>query len=231
MKKLLVFLWLLPLLSCGQQPKKAGIMILSEDNKAISYEEMSYLLLTGDYKMVNVKNDSGEFSEIRLLKTTSAEKEASLNSLISPNRFFKKGEPVPNIKFTTIEGKSLSFEQLKGKVVVVNFWFTTCAPCLKEMPDLNELFEKYRSNENVVFLAFSTDKKETVQQFLTKKTFNYQQVAGMEQQLEDLEIGTFPTNLIITPEGKTEFIVGGYFPPIKSILEYWIERELMGVKK
>ncbi|MCO4294486.1 TlpA family protein disulfide reductase [Solitalea sp. MAHUQ-68] len=226
MKKLLLLICLIPLLSCAQQPKKTEILIKSADNKPISYDEMSYLLLTGDYKMENIKNEAGNFSEIRLLKTTSAEKEAALNSLITPNKFFKKGEPVPNIKFTTIDGKSLSFEQLKGKVIVVNFWFTTCAPCLKEIPELNELYEKYKQNDNVVFLAISTDKKETVEDFLAKRSFNYQHVAGMEQQLEDLEIGTFPTNLIISPEGKTVFIVGGYFPPIKSILEYWIDKNL-----
>ncbi|MOA64167.1 hypothetical protein D3C78_1901360 [compost metagenome] len=44
--------------------------------------------------------------------------------------------------------------------------------------------------------------------------------------LEKLELGTFPTNLVITPEGKTMFIAGGYFPTIKQILKYMIDKSL-----
>ncbi|WP_042479578.1 TlpA family protein disulfide reductase [Solitalea canadensis] len=227
MKRLLVIICLFPLLSCAQQQqKKSDIVIKDINDKVISYDEMSYLLLTGDYKMQQLKNEQGEFSEIKLLKTTPQEKDAALQTLSTPNPFFKHGENVPNEKFTTIDGQELSFEQLKGKVIVVNVWFTTCAPCLKEMPELNELVEEYKSNEKVVFLAFSTDNKQTVERFLTRRSFNYKHIAGVGDMLEKLELGTFPTNLVITPEGKTMFIAGGYFPTIKQILKYMIDKSL-----
>ncbi|UKJ06015.1 TlpA family protein disulfide reductase [Solitalea lacus] len=225
MRTLLLMLLLVPILSCGQQ-KKQEIIIKDANNKVISYDEMSYLLLTGDYKMQNVQNDAGEFTEIKLQKNSLEEKDAALTAIMTPNRFFTKDVRVPNFQFTTLDGKSLSFEQLKGKVIVVNFWFTTCAPCLKELPELNEIAEYYKQNPNVVFLAFSTDKKEKVELFLAKREFNYQQVVDAEKQIEELEIGTFPTNLIITPQGKTQFIVGGFIPPIKSILMYQIDKAL-----
>lgn len=228
MKRLLFVICLIPLFSCAQQQqeKKTEIVIKDVNDKIISYDEMSYLLLTGDYKMQQLKNEQGEFAEIRLSKTTAEEKDAALQSLATPNAFFKKGEAVPDEKFTTIDGDQLSFEQLKGKVIVVNVWFTTCAPCLKEMPELNELVEEYKSNDKVVFLSFSTDNKQTIERFLTRRTFNYKHVAGVGDMLEKLEIGTFPTNLVITPEGRTMFIAGGYFPPIKSILKYMIDKSL-----
>jgi len=52
---------------------------------------------------------------------------------------------VPAVAMTTIEGEQLRLDALKGSVVLVNFWATTCAVCLREMPRLAGLFEKYRS--------------------------------------------------------------------------------------
>ncbi|UCH50297.1 MAG: TlpA family protein disulfide reductase [Betaproteobacteria bacterium] len=53
--------------------------------------------------------------------------------------------PVPSVAVTTIKGEQVRLGGLKGNVVLVNFWATTCAVCLREMPKLAELFEKYRS--------------------------------------------------------------------------------------
>jgi len=49
----------------------------------------------------------------------------------------------PNVTFTTIEGKKISMADLKGKVVLVNFWATDCPGCIKEMPDLVNAYKKY----------------------------------------------------------------------------------------
>lgn len=51
----------------------------------------------------------------------------------------------PSVAMTTVEGESLRLDALNGSVVLVNFWATTCAVCVREMPRLAELFEKYRS--------------------------------------------------------------------------------------
>ncbi|SMO44687.1 TlpA family protein disulfide reductase [Solitalea koreensis] len=226
MRKLLLFVCLIPLLSCAQPNKKTEMTYKNANGKSISYDEMSYLLLTGDYKMQQLKNAEGDYNEIRLLKTTPSEKETALFALATPNLFFEKGKEVPNEEFTTLDGKTLRFEQLKGKVVVVNFWFTTCAPCLKEIPELNELVEKYKANDQVVFLAFSTDKKDVLERFLNTKKFNYQQIPDVGKMLDNYEISYFPSNLIITSEGKSYFFTSGYIPTIKSILDYMIETNL-----
>ena len=50
----------------------------------------------------------------------------------------------PNITFTTIEGKKISMTDLKGKVVLINFWATDCPGCIKEMPDLIKTYNTYK---------------------------------------------------------------------------------------
>lgn len=51
----------------------------------------------------------------------------------------------PNVTFTTIEGKKISMGDLKGKVVLVNFWATDCPGCIKEMPELINTYNRYKS--------------------------------------------------------------------------------------
>ena len=51
----------------------------------------------------------------------------------------------PNVTFTTIEGKKINMADLKGKVVLVNFWATDCPGCIKEMPELVNTYNRYKS--------------------------------------------------------------------------------------
>ena len=69
----------------------------------------------------------------------------------SDNRNRTKLVPMLRI-FAAVDmnGNSYSLGILKGKVVVINFWFVECKPCVIEMPELNEIVEKYKSEE-VVF--------------------------------------------------------------------------------
>jgi peroxiredoxin len=54
--------------------------------------------------------------------------------------------PAPDFTLRSLEGGNLRLKEQRGKVVLVNFWATWCAPCREEMPLLNKLFEKYRAS-------------------------------------------------------------------------------------
>jgi peroxiredoxin len=63
----------------------------------------------------------------------------------------------PAFSLKDMQGKSVTLESLKGKVVVLNFWTKTCGPCLEEMPELAELTKILRDRSDVAVLAVSTD--------------------------------------------------------------------------
>ncbi len=82
-------------------------------------------------------------------------------------------EKAPDFTLTSVDGTSYSLSKLRGKVVVLNFWATWCAPCLEEMPTLDSLYKRYRQR-GLVVLGVSIDRKrETVEGFLEKNPVSY----------------------------------------------------------
>jgi peroxiredoxin len=64
---------------------------------------------------------------------------------------FKK-ESAPAVSFRTLNGEQIALESLRGKVVMVNFWATSCATCVQEMPEMVETYKKY-SDRGLEFIA------------------------------------------------------------------------------
>lgn len=67
-----------------------------------------------------------------------------------------RGKMIPGLNFTTINGKRYSNSDLRGKILVINFWFKGCAPCVAEMPSLNKLRNEFK-DKNVLFIGFASD--------------------------------------------------------------------------
>jgi len=55
------------------------------------------------------------------------------------------GEPAPALVLTAIDGRTFDLAKMRGKVVMVNYWATWCAPCRKEMPQLDAFYRRYHS--------------------------------------------------------------------------------------
>ena len=124
----------------------------------------------------------------------------------------KSANPSDSAKvgFLALDGKIYRQEDLAGKIVVMNFWFSNCLPCLKEIPELNEIVAEYKDNKDVVFLGLATDGKLQLNKFLKKKPFAYTIIPDAAQIMlrfsepdknGRIEI-KFPTHLIVSREGK-----------------------------
>jgi thiol-disulfide isomerase/thioredoxin len=100
---------------------------------------------------------------------------------------------------------------LKGKVVVINFWFVECMPCRKEIPELNSLVKKYKTKE-VVFLGIADSEKTKIAKFLQKTAFTYTIVPKdvKNKVLEDYAINSYPTHIIIDKDGNVRYYAAGF---------------------
>lgn len=127
----------------------------------------------------------------------------------------------PNFIVKTIDGETLTLEQLQGKVVVINFWFESCAPCIAELPALNRLWEEYKSKD-VVFIAFGRDDSESIKDFLKRRDFHYLQVSSdYDITQEYCILAGWPTNMVLDKEGILRKIFsGGYLDERAKIEAY-----------
>ena len=133
----------------------------------------------------------------------------------SPNPYTKwqgciKGKEMPHLSFTTINGEKIETKDLKGKIMVINLWFTTCHPCIAELPALNKLVEEYKGKD-VVFLGISTDTKEMLDaDFFPKYKFDFKIIANGRDVVRGIGNTGFPTTYIIDANGKVvEVWIGG----------------------
>lgn len=73
----------------------------------------------------------------------------------------------PPVRFITLDGQQIDMQQLRGKVVLVNFWATTCSSCVEEMPELVKTYRKYQARGfELVAVAMSYDPPEQVANFV-----------------------------------------------------------------
>jgi len=102
-----------------------------------------------------------------------------------------------------LEGGSYDFEQLRGKIVFINFWATWCPPCIAEMPGIQSLYDVYKDNEDIVFVMISLDKnRNKAKKFIDKKGFTFPvffpDKGGIPKVYESKGI---PTTFVIDKEG------------------------------
>jgi len=113
-----------------------------------------------------------------------------------------KGKEMPYLSLKTISGEKIETQNLAGKVIVINLWFTTCHPCIAELPALNKLVKEYK-NKNVVFLGLSTDTKDYLDtDFFPKYKFDFTIVADAYNIVQKIGHTGFPTTYIIDMNGK-----------------------------
>jgi len=201
-------------------------LIKDSSGNRISYTQFNELLHTGDwaFDFINATN-GGTFVQLR--KASQKEKLAMLTFI--KNRSLKSdkiGEDAPRFRLIDIKGNRINSKHTKGKLVILNFWFTTCPPCIMELPGLNRLYEKYKDNNDVIFAAITYEKENQVNKFLKKHSISYPIILNDRTTINKFEINGYPTNLIIDKNGKIlDFIVGG-FPQIDNYFDKVIQSEL-----
>ena len=126
----------------------------------------------------------------------------------------------------TPEGKDISLASHRGKVVLLNFWGTWCKPCLKELPEFDRLYRRYRKH-GLVVIAIATDTEpEKVQEFATQRKLATKLALGGQQLADDYESSNFPFSFVIDPKGQIRGSYRGYKPECAGKLEQDIRSEL-----
>src|SRR5262245_53177267 len=112
-------------------------------------------------------------------------------------------KPLPAINLQDFDGKAVPADDLKGNIVVLDFWATWCGPCITEIPTLNRLQEKYAAKGvKIVGVTLASGEAKEVKPFVKRNKMKYTVLMGDDDQAYDFNVMAFPTTYLVTRDLK-----------------------------
>jgi len=131
-------------------------------------------------------------------------------------------EALPNLPFTTLDGRMGTMEGLRGKVVLVNFWATWCPYCRHEMPVMQDFYNDYQG-KGFEILAFSVDDDPAkVENFLRENGYTFPiLMANAEHSNAFGDVSRLPTSFIIDRNGRIRHKISGqvHYGRLQNLVE------------
>lgn len=207
------------------QGRKKAVYLDTLGNKIDLMSALS-IRNTGKYEWVNDESDE-KIRHIKWRPTTANEydslKKRTYNKSLIPDKI---GKEFGYQDFVDINGVAYTKEKLKDKVVVINYWFVGCGPCEVEMPELNDLVNRYKNNSEVVFISFAKSSKPKIEKFLKGKSFNYPVIVMTDDLVKQFKISAYPTNYVIDRKGMYRHASRGIGVAAVDILKDKVEEAL-----
>jgi peroxiredoxin len=151
------------------------------DQPSMPYLELAQLVR---YEHVHASLDSPQFA-------------AAMSKLEAADRIRQQAD----FSLTDLEGKTWALRQLRGKVVLVNFWATWCPPCRKEMPDLQVLYNQFK-DQGFIILAISDEDVAKVKPFIAERNVTYPVLLDPGRKVNELfQIEGIPKSFVYDRKG------------------------------
>ncbi len=139
------------------------------------------------------------------------------------------GIKIPDFSFETLAKQSITQKDLEGDATVLVVWATWCGDCIREIPELNELHEKYKGNKKVNFIALSDEDEETVQKSLKRFPFHFTHIVNAKEYSDQLKTGItkhFPQVLVVNKDLEVVYDVTENKEKIFGVLDAHIQEIL-----
>lgn len=166
--------------------------------------------LLKDLYMQEHGSDKGYATYLAKLETAAREKQRNELAKAMLN------EVAPRFALKDLEGKEVSLESLRGKIVVLDFWATWCGPCIESMPAMKSAQEKLQAKGDVVFLFVDTwesgeKQKENADNFMKKNNYPFHVLLDEENKVvAEFKVQGIPTKFVIDKRGNIRFRSVGF---------------------
>ncbi|MHB1007612.1 MAG: TlpA family protein disulfide reductase [Chloroflexota bacterium] len=122
----------------------------------------------------------------------------------------KVGQPAPDLTLTSLDGQTLKLSELRGKVVLLNFWATYCDPCKAEMPALEKIYKEVRDNGGVVIGVDQKEPSGTVKKFIAEYGLTFPVALDEKGAASDTyAVQYIPTTYVLDKQGVVRYMKVG----------------------
>jgi cytochrome c biogenesis protein CcmG/thiol:disulfide interchange protein DsbE len=149
---------------------------------------------------------------VGLLIALSMKGKDSSFQLVGPSRV-KVGSPAPNFTFPDLTGKTVSLSDYRGKVVFLNIWATWCPPCVDEMPSMEKLYIKFKSDQfEILAVSIDGEGRKVVAPFMKRLNLTFPALLDRKGKIKNIYgVTGIPESFII---GKNGIIIKKVIGPI-----------------
>ena len=190
-----------------------------------------------DHFMLGTKKQSQHFT-LTAIKTGTLASVYDFNRLQVPTGYLQDvpganpalealvDKPVPPFHTTAFDGTPFSSLDLKGKVVLLDFWETWCGPCVASMPKVQQLYHDYKA-EGLQVLGIMNDKRnlEAAAALVAKKNMTFPMLLGSKKMKNDFAVFAVPLYIVIDKSGKIVFAGQGFSDKIESAIKKALKGE------
>ena len=122
------------------------------------------------------------------------------------------GKSAPDFNLKDLNGQSISLRSLHGKYVIINYWSTSCSPCVSEMPHMQEFFDEMDKDKIALLMINGGESEDAVKRFFNDNNFTMPVLLDSKYSFaEKYNIRYFPTTYFVDPDGVFRLSVVGAF--------------------
>ena len=139
----------------------------------------------------------------------------------------------PDFSITTADGEYIALEDLRGKVVLLDFWGTWCPPCVESVPSLRDMYKRYAKEKAFVMISVSVhDEEDNWRAFTAKNQMAWPQYFDRDSKVQRaFGVSSFPTYVLIDHEGIVRYRVSGMSFEREAALNEAIHKQIKIVAK
>lgn len=121
------------------------------------------------------------------------------------------GARAPDFALNSSTGRNMRLSELRGEVVLINFWATWCGPCRQEMPQLGRLYEQYRAAGFTLLGVNIDDNRANAEAVVKKLGLHFPTLFDSDKRVARLyDVDTMPATLLIDRDGRVRYVHRGY---------------------
>lgn len=126
------------------------------------------------------------------------------------------GDVFPEFAVMDDKGKEWSLKDFKEHKTVINFWYTGCRPCRKEMPELGSWVAEY---PDVLFVAVTYESADAIAQIVKDNGFHFHQLVEADELIDAVGVGSYPLTLVLDKEARIVLLESGTTPVQRMRIE------------